>query len=452
MERGTKILSLWWHRRAGKDDIALHRTACAAFERVGTYWHMLPQSSQARKAIWEGVNSNTGKRRIDEAFPMDIRADTRQNDMFIRFINGSTWQVVGSDNYKSLVGSPPIGLVGSEWAKADPGAWGYLAPILLENGGWFIAITTPEGKNHAYAMHGSCERDPSSFSQTLTVADTDVFTEEQLHAERGRLIDIYGQSLGEALYQQEYFCSAEAAIVGSVYGAEISAIKTSGRLAKVTPANAPVYTAWDIGRTDATAIWWYQIVGNEVRILDCHQSSLKDLAYYSEQIKGRRILSELAAWAYSHEPIRWGDEIEGLEHRREYAYGAHYLPFDAMQKMLAGSGYSTEEILQKSIGNIEIVHETRTGLNDGARNAVMAMLGRAWVDHRAADGLEILSNYRYRYDEHNRIMSKEPLHNWASHVADAARVMALRCRVSEVRPAAPAPERNRYSGAMGWAR
>src|SRR2546429_6056289 len=51
--------------------IALHRTAIAAHERVGNYWHMLPEYAQARKAIWDAINPHTGRRRIDEAFPRE---------------------------------------------------------------------------------------------------------------------------------------------------------------------------------------------------------------------------------------------------------------------------------------------------------------------------------------------------------------------------------------------
>ena len=79
------------HRRWGKDDIALHRTAVASTRRIGNYWHMLPQFNQCRKAIWEAVNPRTGMKRIDEAFPMEMRTNTRSTDMFIGMKNGSSW-------------------------------------------------------------------------------------------------------------------------------------------------------------------------------------------------------------------------------------------------------------------------------------------------------------------------------------------------------------------------
>jgi phage terminase large subunit len=111
-KRGIAI----WPRRHGKDDVALHFTACAAHERVGVYWHLLPQQNQARKAIWDAIDPHTGQRRIDNAFPKELRETTREQDMMIRFKCGSTWQVIGSDNYDALVGTPPIGVVFSEWA------------------------------------------------------------------------------------------------------------------------------------------------------------------------------------------------------------------------------------------------------------------------------------------------------------------------------------------------
>src|SRR3954468_23201334 len=114
LERGGKDCELVCHRRSGKDEVGLHRTAVAAFERVAGYWYMLPEYKQARKAIWDAINPHTGLRRIDEAFPHELRSVVRHDEMYIRFKNGSSWQVVGSDNPNSLVGAPPAGIVYSE--------------------------------------------------------------------------------------------------------------------------------------------------------------------------------------------------------------------------------------------------------------------------------------------------------------------------------------------------
>src|SRR4051812_22681219 len=184
LENGGRLAELVWHRRSGKDEIMLHRTACAAFERTAGYWHMLPQYAQARKAIWDAVNPHTGKKRIDEAFPHEIRAGIDNTKMIIRLKGGSTWQVVGSDNPDSLVGSTPAGIVYSEWALSNPNVRAYLRPIVAENNGWQCFITTPRGRNHAHTTMQAAKRimdaGGDAFAQVLDAYETGVLTAERL--------------------------------------------------------------------------------------------------------------------------------------------------------------------------------------------------------------------------------------------------------------------------------
>jgi hypothetical protein len=148
---GKRAIAVW-HRRAGKDEVALHFTACAAAARVGNYWHCLPEFEQARRVVWNAVNPHTGKRRIDEAFPVEWRANTNDSQMLLRFKNQSTFQLIGSDQFDRTVGSSPAGIVYSEWALANPSAWAYHRPMVEENNGWALFITTPRGHNHAKQM------------------------------------------------------------------------------------------------------------------------------------------------------------------------------------------------------------------------------------------------------------------------------------------------------------
>jgi hypothetical protein len=203
---------------SGKDEWCLRWESVAAMSRAANYWHMLPEASQARKAIWDAVNPHTGKRRIDEAFPAAIRASIREQEMMIKFKNGSTWQVVGSDNFNSLVGSPPVGVTFSEWALADPNAWAYLRPILAENGGWAVFQTTPRGDNHGKRMYQFAVKEPTWFGEVLPVTKTKVLTPEQIEAEKREYVHQYGKSRGMALFNQEYMCSFSSAFSGkSVY-------------------------------------------------------------------------------------------------------------------------------------------------------------------------------------------------------------------------------------------
>ena len=200
MERGGKRYVGVWHRRAGKDTAAVNWAAMAAIQRVGTYWHMLPTLRQARLAIWDGLGKD-GRRLIDQAFPEPLRSAIRNDEMKIQLVNGSIWQLCGSDNYNSLVGSNPIGVVFSEWSLTDPRAWDFVRPILAENGGWAIFIYTPRGRNHGYTQLEIARSNPSWMHEVLTVDDTGLLTGADINEERK-------SGMSEDLIQQEYYCLA----------------------------------------------------------------------------------------------------------------------------------------------------------------------------------------------------------------------------------------------------
>ena len=218
LRSGGKRAAVCWHRRFGKDDVSLHFTAIAAHERVGSYWHLLPEQAQARKAIWTQVNPHTGLRRIDEAFPLELRRRTNDQEMFIEFLNGSTWQIAGSDNYNSLVGSSPCGIVFSEYALSNPASWAYLRPILRENGGWAIFISTPRGKNHFYHMVELAKSEPGWFTETLTVDDTQALDPMALAADLRELQAEHGETYGRSIWMQENYCVPPGTRVWTSHG------------------------------------------------------------------------------------------------------------------------------------------------------------------------------------------------------------------------------------------
>ncbi len=374
---------------------------------------MLPEYSQARKAIWDAINPHTGKRRIDEAFPVELRATTREQEMQIVFINGSTWQVIGSDSYDRLVGASPAGIVYSEWALANPAARGYLRPILAENGGWQIFITTPRGKNHAWETFRAASKDPLALALLIPATSTPVFTAERLEAERLAYIAEYGEDQGQAQYEQEYLCSWEAAILGSYYGREVSRLRASGRFMVVPHDPAvPVHTAWDLGYSDDTSIWWYQVVSGEVHILACHSSSGRTVDFYAELVK-----------------------TKGQDNG--YSYGIHWLPHDARAKTLASQGKSIQEQFAKHFGWKHIRIVPSLSIQDGIQ-AVRNMFARVWMDVGCEEGLEALSQYCREWDEDKKCFRDLPLHNWCSNYSDAARMLAIAWRKEiEVAPVKP---------------
>jgi phage terminase large subunit len=422
---GTRAVEIA-HRRWGKDEICLHWAAVSAMRKPATYWHMLPEAAQARKAIWEAVNPHTGIRRIDEAFPMSIRANTRENEMLIRFVNGATWQVLGSDNFNSLVGSPPFGVVFSEFALANPAAWAYIRPILLENGGWAAFITTPRGKNHAHKILRTAEGSEEWFGEVSGIEDTNLFTPKQMEEERKEMIELFGEDAGEAFFQQEYHCSFEAAVLGAYYGKELAQARRAGRITVVPYDPAyPVGTAWDIGYSDDTSIWFYQIIAGEIRIIECISTHGQDVPYFVGQMVGRKCEMDIIAGKIK---FRFLEDIEGLEHRKQYKYNAIWLPHDGAAKTFAAQGKSVQEQLSIHFGWDIVRIVPSLSLQDGIQ-ATRALLKKAWIDEAlCALGISAIDGYRREYDPEKQMFRDIPLHDWTSHLSDALRMLAVAYR------------------------
>jgi len=414
MHDGGKRALAVWPRRHGKDEVGMHYTACAAHERVGTYWHLLPQQNQARKAIWDAVNPHTGRRRIDDAFPKDLRETTREQDMLIRLKCGSTWQVIGSDNYDALVGTPPVGVVFSEWALSDPQAWSLIRPILLENGGWAMFNTTPRGRNHAYRMAIMAEQSEDWFFEKLTADETDVFSDEALANELAELKAERGEEDGQSIYDQEYMTSWSAALPGAYYAKLIDKIEINGQITNVPHnPNRQVHTAWDLGASDQTAIWFIQWTGVSWAIIDYEAGSGKGPAWYWQRIRGLADTDEEAA------PFR---------HRRAYTFGEHLLPHDADHERMGIGLFEANSIagtmMTLGMENVRVVPRTKSVAND--INEVRKMIPICYFDkEKCALGLDGLRGYRRVWDEKNRVYQDRPLHDWASNPADAYRTFAM---------------------------
>ena len=406
------------HRRWGKDEVALHWAAGCASTRAAMYWHMLPEAAQGRKAIWDAVNPHTGRRRIDEAFPEDCRARTVDGEMKIELVNGSIWQVLGSDNYDSLVGSPPLGVVFSEWSLSNPLAWVKLRPILQENGGWAVFLWTPRGRNHATRAFEHRLHDPEWFTLKLPATETDVFSPEQLETERRELIAESGSSEeGEALFAQEYLVDFDAATPGAYYASLLGEADRAGRIGRVPCDPAlRVDTAWDLGIDDYTAVWFFQQVGREVRAID----------YF--EINGVGLATVVA---------------EGLADK-PYVYGTHHLPHDVMAREL-GTGRSRYDTLRSlGLGQISV----GTATPQERVNAARLMIPMTWFDAEAcALGLERLRAYRKRWSRATGSWSG-PMHDLASHGADAFGEFALNRRGASA--ARAEPRARNVAGPQSW--
>lgn len=384
----------------------LHRTAVSSFERVGNRWHCLPEYEQARKAIWEAVNPHTGKRRIDEAFPPELRERVDSQSMFIQFKNGSTWQLIGSDRYNATVGAAPVEITYSEFALANPSAWAYHRPMLEENNGVASFITTPRGNNHARALYDMAKANPNWFAQVLTARDTKALSEEQLDESLKEYQALYGLDFGLAMFEQEYLCSFSGAMIGAYWGAEVNRAEREGRIHGFEiDQGHPVHTAWDLGKAINNPIWCFQVIAGRPIIVDFYQPDSEDLGDW----------------------CKWLDD-------KGY-HGNDYVPHDIIVTEW-GSKRTRLDIL-KGHGRNPIrlpMVSVADGLQAG-RETINQALFRDCETVQA--GIEGLKNYRRDWDDERKTFRETPVKDWAEHIGSAFRYLGLAWK--EVQPREPRP-------------
>lgn len=375
------------HRRAGKDRTAWNKLICEAAKKKAIYYYFFPTYRQGRKAIWDGIDPSTGMSFLDH-IPKELLAKKNDTEMKITLSNGSLIQIVGTDDYNAILGTPPYGCVFSEYSLQDPRAWEYIKPILRENKGWAIFLYTPRGKNHGYDIYIMAQNSEDWYAELLTIRDTKrddetpVLSEEDIKKERE-------EGMAEEMVQQEYFCSFTGFIQGNYYSKQIEQAVKDERIGDVPHVSGhEVYTAWDLGMDDSTTIWFFQAIGLQIRLIDYYENSGEGLSHYMKIIK-----------------------------EKSYVYGDHYLPHDVEVREL-GTGISRRETLinlgLKSIITVKRARDQQSILNgiEAGRN----LLSRCWFDKKKCVwGIKALENYRAEYDEEKRKLGNAPEHDWSSH-------------------------------------
>jgi len=358
--------------------------------RPGLYWHLFPTYNQGRKIAWEGM-TKTGRKFIDHFPKENIEGQINNTEMRIRFKTGSVYQVVGSDNPDRLVGANPVGIILSEYALQDPRAWDYIRPILLENEGWAVFIYTPRGRNHGYTLLKNAQKSPKWFSQVLSVNDTEAVSEEAINEEREA-------GMPEALIQQEFYCSFDAALVGAYYGTAMDIALKAKRIGLFPyDSQLMVHTSWDLGVGDQTVIIFYQLCMGRIQIFDCYSMSGEGLPHYAN------ILSS--------------------GHRAQYCYGNHYAPFDIQARDLS-TGRTRLETAQSLGIRFRVV--PKVSIEDGIE-AVRSIMSRIyWNEDKNTEHLiEAARQYRKEWDDKKRCFHDRPYHDWTSDFMDALRYLAL---------------------------
>ena len=384
---------LVWHRRSGKDKTALNFTIKEAFKRVGTYLYFLPKQRQARKVIWRGIDADGF--RFMSHIPEELVKRRREDEMMIELINGSILQLGGADSYDAEMGNNAVGLVFSEYSLQDPAAWDFFRPIVRENKGWALFLFTPRGENHGFELYEMAKSLPDTWYTTLlTVADTKrlngtpVITEADIEEERREGMD-------EAMIQQEYYCSFLGNVQGAYYAKLLTKATHEGRICGVPyDPTTGVITSWDIGIGDSCAIWFLQIVGQELHWINYYENHGEGIEFYIN------LLNE-------------------YKQKYGYIYLDHLAPHDIEANEFS-SGTSPWEIA-KNLGYEFTTVKRTPNVNIGIQN-VRALLPRSWFDkEKCARGVQCLRNYHQVYDEKRHAFHDKPEHDWSSHGADAMR-------------------------------
>lgn len=345
------------------------------------YAYIAPFREQAKTVAWEYLKHYAA------AVVKDPAQDFRESDLTVRLFNGSTVRLFGADNPNALRGMYLDGVVMDEYADMKPSLWGeVIRPTLSDRKGWAVFIGTPRGRNSFYDLNQAAANDTDWFKLTLKASETKLLPDSELADAR--------KTMSENQYLQEYECSFEAAVIGAVYAKELVTARGQGRIG-LMPYDAVrlVNTYWDIGYGDATAIWFAQTVQDEVRLIDYYEDEMEAAAYYASVLKSKG-----------------------------YQYDTAYLPHDASNGQSA-TGHTFAEVIRE-LGFKTSVGE-RLSLEEGI-NAARLVFSRCRFDEkRCQAGIDALQNYRWDYNVRMGELKPTPLHNWASHGADAFRELAV---------------------------
>lgn len=323
-----------------------------------------------------------------------------QSELRVDYPNQGQSRIYGADNPDALRGiyldRATLDEYGLHPAKTFSEVIG---PTLVDRGGSALFLGTPNGKNQFYdiAEHAKARE---------AAGDPDWFFREFKASQTGLLDVGYLASARSVMtadeYAQEFECSFEASVKGSIYGKEIEHARSSGKIG-VVPYDPllPVDTDWDLGIGDAMAVWFSQSLrSGETRLIDYYEASGEGFPHYVN------VLSQ-----------------------RGYVYGTHWAPHDIQVREL-GSGKSRLEVARGFGLRFEVTPRVNSAIGQEVEegiHAVKMLLPRCWFDAvKCKPGIEALQHYRRDYNTRLNEFKATPVHDWASHGADAFRGLAVR--------------------------
>lgn len=342
------------------------------------YGYVAPLYKQAKDVAWSYL----------KLYAAPLIEKVMESELSVLLKNGALIRLYGADNPDSLRGVYFDGLILDEYGDMEPRLFGeVLAPTLVDRNGWCVFIGTPKGPNHFEKIWKEALANTGWFTQMLRADESGIISPENL----ALMKTLPGSD--EESYEQEFLCSFSAAVRGAYYGKQLNELNHEGSYPH--DENKLVFTAWDIGYSDDTSVWFYQYNGKEIAVIDFFTVS-----------------------GYSV------DEVVDELRAKDYKYGTAFLPHDAKNKSFQ-TGKSTRELMIAHGMTTTIVPSL--SIQDGIQ-AVRKTLPRVYFNTANPDvrvGLSALKIYQRKWDPKRSVFMEAPDHNWASNPADAFRMLAL---------------------------
>ncbi len=367
------------HRRMGKTVSAILHLINASLnneQKDPRYAYIAPTYAQAKRVAFDYL--------VEYTRPLGAKVNIAE--LRVDFL-GRRISLYGSENGDSLRGQYFDGVVLDEIGDQNPKIWNeILRPALADRKGWCLFIGTPKGNNHFADFKARAQKAEGWKFLEFKASETGILDAKELADAKAEM--------GDDKYRQEFECSFDAPVEGAYYGALLNEADEQNRVTTI-PRDplAKIVCSWDLGISDSTCIWVAQVVGKEIQLIDSTENHGVGLDYY----------------------VSWIRE-------RGYDKGQHILPHDVRVREL-GTGKSRQEVLMEA--GLDVTIAPSLSVADGIQ-AVRRLLPRCWFDAEGTkQGLSALRNYRRVFDEKRNVFFDTPLHDWASHYADAFRYMAI---------------------------
>ncbi|MBT7683222.1 MAG: hypothetical protein HN636_02035 [Cryomorphaceae bacterium] len=366
------------HRRSGKTVMCINhmiRDALTNLNPNPRYAFISPTFKQGKATAWDYIKTFGKNIPFVKFNESELRCD---------FPNGARITILGAENDQGLRGIFLDGCVMDETQSLSPTIFPeIIRPALADRKGWCIFIGTPKGQNYFYKLHKEAQTQKDWWTSVFKASDTKILDQDELDSAK--------QMMSEDLYDQEFECSFQAAITGSYYGAIIDDLQKNNKITDVPyDESLDCETWWDLGLKDSTAIWFVQKHGNDIRIIDYEESSGEGLDFYADLLDSK-----------------------------PYKYDRHIAPHDIKVRELGAFGKSRlESALELGI-SFDIA--PKLSIEDGIE-AVRKNLPKCYFDkEKTHQGVEALKAYQKKWDDKNQCFKNRPIHNFASHPADAFR-------------------------------